>query len=442
MSRLYNTQKVITGKIHWKGMLTWLAVGAPLVFYACASNSDARFTDAGGTTPEAGGQSGEPSGGGQGGTTPAVTEQGGTGPIVQGGTGPIAQGGTTGTVQGGSTGTTDSGIGPVCGNGIIEQGEECDGANLGGTSCEILQLGAGTVTCSTSCSLDTTMCDTGTSTGGYGGGTGGTGATGGTPQTDNGVSSDHCLAGITTYNNNGPFTYRSARAGAINMWIPDVPAGCKVPMVHYSNGTGATCLFYTAILSRLASNGFITLCYENMNTGAGTFGIEAYKAALAQYPDMADYRFGSTGHSQGGMAAFNTLAYAEREWGDQGIYAALPMEPASGFGANPIEGYPALYRSITSPVFMFSGLGTDTLVSQGWVQLAFGTLSPTTEAYFYAKAGANHIATIGIDGAEVAVPWFRWKLLGDQQACEYFKAIPNTNPAWSLVASQNEQPCN
>jgi len=201
-------------------------------------------------------------------------------------------------------------------------------------------------------------------------------------------------------------------------------------------------MMYASILTRLASNGFIGLCYENANTGAGTFGIESFKAALAEYPDLADYRFGSTGHSQGGMAAFNTLAYAENEWGDQGVYSALPMEPASGFGSNPAEGWQTLYASINSPVFMFSGLGTDTLVSQSWVQSAFDALDDATEAYFYAKSGANHITTISRDGSEVVVSWFRWTLLGDSKACEYFKAIPNTDTTWSLVDSQNERPCN
>jgi len=118
------------------------------------------------------------------------------------------------------------------------------------------------------------------------------------------------------------------------------------------------------------------------------------------------------------------------------------MEPASGFGANPSEGWQTLYASINSPVFMFSGLGTDTLVSQGWVQTAFDALDSSTEAYFYAKSGANHISTIGRDGSEVVVSWFRWTLLGDTQACEYFKAIPTTDTSWSLVDSQNERPCN
>ncbi|MBN1655904.1 MAG: alpha/beta hydrolase [Deltaproteobacteria bacterium] len=365
---------------------------------------------------------------------------------------PSVSGGTSGgneeiTPVGGGGGTTEEEN--LCGNGLLDPNEQCDGLVLNNATCETLGYTGGTLSCNSQCLYDDSMCVR-TEDAGYGDpgnidssvGVDSSKPVNNTPTTGNGIPADHCLAGIDTYASTGPFTYRTARLGTTNAYVPDVPAGCKVPMVHYSNGTGAMCLMYAGIMTRLASNGFIALCYENANTGAGTFGITAFQAALEAYPDIADYRFGSTGHSQGGMAAFNTLAYAENEWGDQGIYAALPMEPASGFGANPREGWQNLYGSINSPVFMFSGLVTDTLVSQGWVQQAFNALDDATEAYFYAKSGANHIATISIDGAEVVVSWFRWKLLGDSKACEYFKAIPDTNPAWSLVDSQNEQPCN
>jgi hypothetical protein len=225
------------------------------------------------------------------------------------------------------------------------------------------------------------------------------------------------------------------------MYVPDVPQGCKIPMVHLSNGTTATCSYYMTVLMRLASHGFLALCYENTNTGAGTFGIDAYETALSEYPDLIDKRIGSTGHSQGGMASFNTLAYAEDKYGPDYIYAGFAIEPASGFGVNPIEGWPTLYGSINSPMFMFSGLGTDTLVAQTWVQMAYAAMDPATEAYFWTKAGANHIATSSPDTNEVIIPWFRWKLLGDQKACEAFKSIPDTNPTWAVVASQNEEPC-
>jgi hypothetical protein len=230
--------------------------------------------------------------------------------------------------------------------------------------------------------------------------------------------------------------------GAVNFYVPSVPSNCKVPVVHLSNGTGAVCLDYLPALQRLATHGFLAACFESANTGDGSEGMQALDAALMNFPDLADNKFGSTGHSQGGQAAFTVLALAEQKYGDKLIYAGLAMEPASGFGLQPVgTTWPALYATIKSPMFMFSGLGTDGLVAQAWVQSAYDALSKTEEAYFWTAAGATHIPVPNGEEEEISIPWFRWKLLGDQNACQAFKAIPKTDPKWAVVASKNEQPC-
>jgi len=228
----------------------------------------------------------------------------------------------------------------------------------------------------------------------------------------------------------------------INFWVPTMPMGCKVPIVHLANGTGATCSAYQPALNRLASHGFITACYENPNTGAGDQGLAALDAALKSFPDLADMKFGSTGHSQGGQASFTVLALAEKKYGDKMVYAGLAMEPASGFGTQPTgTTWQALYAGIKSPMFMFSGLGTDGLVSQAWVQSAYDATSKTEEAYFWTYQGATHIPVPNGEEEAVSVPWFRWKLLGDQNACKAFKALPMTDKNWAQVAAKNDQPC-
>ncbi len=40
----------------------------------------------------------------------------------------------------------------------------------------------------------------------------------------------------------------------------------------------------------------------------------------------------------------------------------------------------------------------------------------------------------------MSISWFRWQLLGDQDACRAFKEIRN-DPTWLEAAVQNEQPC-
>jgi hypothetical protein len=118
------------------------------------------------------------------------------------------------------------------------------------------------------------------------------------------------------------------------------------------------------------------------------------------------------------------------------------MEPASGFGVQPAGGtWQSWYAKIKGPMFMFSGLGTDGLVSQSWVQQAYDATSKTEEAYFWTANGATHIPVPNTQEQQISIAWFRWKLLGDQAACKAFKAIPTQITSWKQVAAKNEQAC-
>jgi serine protease AprX len=46
----------------------------------------------------------------------------------------------------------------VCGNGILEAGEGCDGSNLGGQTCQTFGFNSGSLTCNANCSLNTSAC--------------------------------------------------------------------------------------------------------------------------------------------------------------------------------------------------------------------------------------------------------------------------------------------
>ncbi len=54
--------------------------------------------------------------------------------------------------------TNDNTVGPNCGNGVIDQGEDCDGAALGGLNCISLGHLGGDLACQTSCTFDQTDC--------------------------------------------------------------------------------------------------------------------------------------------------------------------------------------------------------------------------------------------------------------------------------------------
>jgi hypothetical protein len=48
--------------------------------------------------------------------------------------------------------------GPLCGNGIIDPGEACDSANLGGATCQSQGYEGGVLGCTSDCRLDTRSC--------------------------------------------------------------------------------------------------------------------------------------------------------------------------------------------------------------------------------------------------------------------------------------------
>lgn len=54
--------------------------------------------------------------------------------------------------------TNNCGSLPVCGNGVKEAGEECDGGDLGTASCSDIGCGAGSVSCNANCTLNYSDC--------------------------------------------------------------------------------------------------------------------------------------------------------------------------------------------------------------------------------------------------------------------------------------------
>jgi hypothetical protein len=264
-----------------------------------------------------------------------------------------------------------------------------------------------------------------------------------------------CLEDIAGYAEGGPFEYEMQSVGAVKFWVPNVPPGCKVPVVHFANGTTARCTSYGAALERLASHGFLAACYEDPRTGAGAYGLTAFDTAFEMFPDLADKKLGSTGHSQGGQAALVTVQLAEDKYGDAMKYAGLAMQPSSGYGTQPSgQTWQEAYAKIKSPVFMFSGdsargfvnatLGGmdvgDGLVAVRWVDEGFDALGENVEAYHWIAVGATHIPPPIEPEQEISVAWFRWKLLGDQAACEYFKNMPSGGK-WTVRAEQNTTSC-
>ena len=254
------------------------------------------------------------------------------------------------------------------------------------------------------------------------------------------ASGASCIEAVTDFDADGPYEFTKEMVDMVHIWVPMVPAGCKVPIVHYANGTNSTCDPNFPILERLATHGFLGACYENPNTGAGTQAITAYETVMMAHGEMVGNAIGSTGHSQGGGAAFIALARAEEKWGDKMIYAGLAVEPARGYGAQPTDGtWQQFHAKIKSPMFMFSGTA-DNLVPDMWVADAYNAMPKTNEVYWWSAIGATHVPAPVKWQLQVATPWFRWKLLGEKAACEAFKKLPD-GPDWDVRQTMNEAEC-
>ena len=76
-------------------------------------------------------------------------------------TGEVEEGVLETGADGPDLGRDTGGGGPVCGNGNQETGEECDGSDLGGQTCQGLGFDGGSLACDGSCSFDTSSCTSG-----------------------------------------------------------------------------------------------------------------------------------------------------------------------------------------------------------------------------------------------------------------------------------------
>ncbi len=121
---------------------------APLLLPACGESDSLSgpTTTPTGTTSDGGGGASTTSGGGGAGATS-------TGGATTGGTG----GATGGTSAGGTTGTGGT-VNPLCGNGALDPGEDCDGADLAGATCASIGFPGGDLACGVACFYDTAGC--------------------------------------------------------------------------------------------------------------------------------------------------------------------------------------------------------------------------------------------------------------------------------------------
>lgn len=223
----------------------------------------------------------------------------------------------------------------------------------------------------------------------------------------------------------GPYAVKSQIIDRVRSYRPDI-SKCKMTVVHYSNGTGAPCIYYEPVLKHLASYGYLALCYESRATGSGKPCMDAISTAMGTFKNrIYKDKFISTGHSQGGGAAHICQYLTEKKYTSAKV-VSVGIAPAHGMNRS---GYRREYPQIKGPVLMVSG-SRDTMVANTWVDSGYKLIK--SEKVWIDAVGANHFNTN--NWAKVAIVSFgTWKLFNDKKAGDYFNGMLNNAGYWKLI---------
>ena len=166
-------------------------------------------------------------------------------------------------------------VSPLCGNGKLDPGEQCDGNKLNGATCGSATMNArpnGTLACSSRCVLDTRGC-TGSGTGTGGGPSNGTGGrgNGARPGTGGGVGTG---GGIGTGGSVGGAT--SSCTSTADCRARQVCCGTRTGM-QYAFACAATC----------GQNGIVAECSQASECGRGQVCCGTTNQTGAAYTSIA-----------------------------------------------------------------------------------------------------------------------------------------------------------
>lgn len=267
--------------------------------------------------------------------------------------------------------------------------------------------------------------DGGTSGSGGGDTDGGTGGTGGSGGSGGGGStfppaSDFGATGtfMTTSKDEGPMCtiFRPATLGE---------GGLVHPAIVWGNGTFNTPSNYTNLFNHFASHGFIVAAADTSNAGSGKemldclgYLLDQNKASGSVYEGKVDVaHIAASGYSQGGAGTL--------EAGIDPRFAVTA--PVSPFIVLSLGGYDtASVGKQVHPMFLISG-SSDTVATpdtnqtpifmQAKVPIVWGT-----------HTGSTHFEVLDTGGAYKAplTAWFRYKLMNDSAAADWFKTSPCT----------------
>ncbi|HEX2296947.1 MAG TPA: acetylxylan esterase [Pseudonocardiaceae bacterium] len=205
--------------------------------------------------------------------------------------------------------------------------------------------------------------------------------------------------------------------------------GVKHPVILWGNGTFATPLTYDGLLRHWASHGFVVVAANTTQAGSGQqmlSGATYIVCANGQpwnpfYQKIDVAHMGATGHSQGGTGALNGGA-------DPRVDTTIPIQPG-----------PGNVNSLHGPMFILAG-ELDPFVNPATMVVPLYNDADHVVAVYGELAGADHFEPFGNGGdfRGVTTAWFRFWLMGDEQARGEFFGPAATcglcaDPAWSDV---------
>lgn len=198
------------------------------------------------------------------------------------------------------------------------------------------------------------------------------------------------------------------------------------PMLLVMNGTGGKATKYEAQFDLFASWGFIVVGTQDKGTGTGATTVATLHYMLDQNenPDSVFYHkvdtdnIGITGFSQGGAGVFNVLTkYDEASY----FKAAAPLSPVSEYMTAQATDYPYDSSLVTIPIMILAGtegeFETETVIPIDLLNEQYDKI--TSPKVMARRVGMDHDHMMYSAGGYV-IAWFRWQLMGDQDAAQVF----------------------
>jgi len=221
----------------------------------------------------------------------------------------------------------------------------------------------------------------------------------------------------------GGYQVRQRKVGKISVYEP-VVSGCKMPVYHHGNGTGAFTGFYRTQMKRMSSHGYLAVSYETTQSGSGKGALEATDWALARNDTLP--LVVSAGHSQGGQCAASLHFLLEQKYGDSIKVASVGEQPAFGMSR---YSYAREIPQLKGATFLIHGT-RDTTVPASWVRR--GARLYKNDVTWYAAEGATHM-NVQPFAATGGLAFGNCKLLEHKDACEFFEVVMPNSREWTKV---------